>query len=55
MRPVWHILQNRKTYYEKSTRVNNTRTLHQVVEDVLKETVRDILQTDFNGNNKTAV
>ena len=40
---------------KESTRVNNTRTLHQVVEDVLKETVRDILQTDLNEIIKTAV
>src|SRR5688500_20311025 len=40
---------------EESTRVNNTRTLHQVVEDVFKETVRDISQTDLNEIIKTAV
>src|SRR5688500_5787669 len=40
---------------EESTRVNNTRTLHRVVEGVLKETVRDISQTDLNEIIKTAV
>jgi hypothetical protein len=40
---------------EKSTRVNNTCTLKQVVEDVLKETVKDISQTDLNKIIKTAV
>src|ERR1051325_396420 len=44
-----------KRIMEESTRVNNTRTLHQVVEDVLKETVRDISQTDLNEIIKTAV
>ena len=40
---------------EESTRVNNTRTLHQIVEDVLKETVKDISQTNLNEIIKTAV
>src|SRR6266496_4104981 len=44
-----------KCIMEESTRVNNTRTLHRVVEDVLKETVRDISQTDLNKIIKTAV
>src|SRR6266480_23516 len=44
-----------KRIMEESTRVNNTHTLHQVVEDVLKETVRDISQTDLNEIIKTAV
>ena len=39
---------------EESTRVNNTRTLHRVIEDVLKETVRNISQTDLNEIIKTA-
>jgi DNA polymerase elongation subunit (family B) len=44
-----------KRIMEESTRVNNTRTLKQVVEDVLKETVKDISQTDLNEIIKTAV
>ncbi|PKC54086.1 ribonuclease H-like protein [Rhizophagus irregularis] len=44
-----------KRIMEESTRVNNTRTLHQVVEGVLKETVRNISQTDLNEIIKTAV
>jgi hypothetical protein len=40
---------------EESTRVNNTHTLKQVVEDVLKETVKDISRTDLNEIIKTAV
>jgi hypothetical protein len=40
---------------EESTRVNNTRTLKQVVEDVLKEIVKDISRTDLNEIIKTAV
>ncbi|CAB4480535.1 unnamed protein product [Rhizophagus irregularis] len=44
-----------KCIMEESTRVNNTRTLHQVVEDVLKETVKDISQTNLNEIIKTAV
>ncbi|CAI2193175.1 20166_t:CDS:2, partial [Funneliformis geosporum] len=44
-----------KHIIEESTRVNNTHTLHRIVENVLKETVRDILQTDLNEIIKTAV
>ncbi|CAI2192768.1 9432_t:CDS:2, partial [Funneliformis geosporum] len=43
-----------KHIIEESTRVNNTHTLHRIVENVLKETVRDILQTDLNEIIKTA-
>ncbi|GBB92066.1 hypothetical protein RclHR1_01960016 [Rhizophagus clarus] len=44
-----------KRIIDKSMRVNNTRTLHQIVEDVLKETIKDISQTDLNEIIKTAV
>ncbi|PKK59230.1 hypothetical protein RhiirC2_795130 [Rhizophagus irregularis] len=44
-----------KRIMEESTRVNNTRTLKQVVEDVLKKTVKDIFQTDLNEIIKTAM
>jgi hypothetical protein len=33
---------------EESMRLDNTRTLRRIVEDVLKETVKDISQTDLN-------
>ncbi|CAI2181609.1 7400_t:CDS:2, partial [Funneliformis geosporum] len=42
-----------KHIMEESTKINNIRTLHRVVEDVLKETVRDISQTDLNEIIKT--
>ncbi|CAI2179609.1 3372_t:CDS:1 [Funneliformis geosporum] len=44
-----------KNVIEESMRLNNTCTLHQIVEDVLKETIYDISQIDFNGVVKTAV
>ena len=44
-----------KCIMEESTRVNNIRTLHHIVEDVLKETVEDISQTDLNEIIKTAI
>ncbi|RIA98436.1 hypothetical protein C1645_812689 [Glomus cerebriforme] len=42
---------------EESIRLDNdnTRTLHQIVEDVLKETINDISQIDLNGMVKTAM
>ena len=40
---------------EESTRLDNTSTLHQIMEDVLKETINDISQIDLNGVVKTAV
>src|SRR3954453_3533611 len=40
---------------EESMRLDNTRALHQIVEDVLKETINDISQIDLNGMVKTAV
>ncbi|GES84373.1 DNA polymerase family B-domain-containing protein [Rhizophagus clarus] len=45
----------RKRIMDESMRVNNTRTLHQIVKDMLKETVKDISQTDLNEIIKTAV
>ncbi|GES78534.1 DNA polymerase family B-domain-containing protein [Rhizophagus clarus] len=51
----YSILHERKRIIDKSMRVNNTRTLHQIVEDVLKETIKDISQTDLNEIIKTAV
>ncbi|RGB34233.1 hypothetical protein C1646_760771 [Rhizophagus diaphanus] len=44
-----------KRIIDESMRVDNTRTLHQIVKDVLKETVKDISQTDLNEIIKTAV
>ncbi|PKY60604.1 hypothetical protein RhiirA4_431246 [Rhizophagus irregularis] len=39
----------------ESMRLDNTRTLRRIVEDVLKETINDISQIDLNGVIKTAV
>ncbi|GBB95616.1 hypothetical protein RclHR1_25780002 [Rhizophagus clarus] len=46
-----------KKVMDESMRLDNdnTRTLHQIVEDVLKETINDISQIDLNGVVKTAV
>ena len=33
---------------DESMKVDNLCTLHQIIEDVLEETVKDIFQTDFN-------
>ncbi|CAG8436534.1 6209_t:CDS:1 [Ambispora gerdemannii] len=40
---------------EESMRVNNICTLHQILEDVIKETINDISQKDLNEMIKTAV
>ena len=40
---------------DESLKVNNIRTLHQIIEDVLRESVKDISQTDLNDLIKTAV
>ena len=40
---------------EESMRLENTRTLHQIVEDVIKKTINDISQKDLNKIIKTAV
>jgi hypothetical protein len=40
---------------DESMKVDNSCTLHQIIEDVLRETVKDISQTDFNEIIKTAV
>ena len=40
---------------DESMKVDNLRTLHQIIEDVLRETVKDISQTDLNEIIKTAV
>ncbi|CAI2193919.1 17029_t:CDS:1, partial [Funneliformis geosporum] len=39
----------------ESMKVDNSRTLHQIIEDVLKETVKDISRTDLNEIIETAV
>ncbi|RGB25281.1 hypothetical protein C1646_771967 [Rhizophagus diaphanus] len=49
------IPHERKRIMDESMRVNNTHTLHQIVEDMLKGTVKDISQTDLNEIIKTAV
>jgi hypothetical protein len=50
-----HFREVGKKGMEESIRLNNTRTLHQIVEDMLKETINDISQIDLNGVVKTAV
>src|SRR5947207_1119030 len=40
---------------DESMKVDNLRTLHQIIEDVLRETVKDISRTDLNEIIKTAV
>ncbi|CAI2202076.1 9728_t:CDS:1, partial [Funneliformis geosporum] len=40
---------------DESMKVDNSRTLHQIIEDVLRETVKDISRTDLNEIIKTAV
>ena len=40
---------------DESLKVNNIRTLYQIIEDVLRESVKDISQTDLNDLIKTAV
>ncbi|GBB91215.1 hypothetical protein RclHR1_01840012 [Rhizophagus clarus] len=40
---------------DESMKVDNLCNLHQIIEDVLEETVKDISQTDFNEIIKTAV
>jgi DNA polymerase elongation subunit (family B) len=50
-----HFHEVGKKVMEESMRLDNTRTLHQIVEDVLKETINNISQIDLNGVIKTAV
>ena len=40
---------------DESMKVDNLCTLHQIIEDVLRETVKDISRTDLNEIIKTAV
>ncbi|CAI2197201.1 1846_t:CDS:2, partial [Funneliformis geosporum] len=42
---------NKKPFIQE---VNNIRILHQIIEDVLRESVKDISQTDLNDLIKTA-
>ncbi|CAI2199825.1 5306_t:CDS:1, partial [Funneliformis geosporum] len=50
-----HFREVGKKVMDESMKVNNSRTLHQIVEDVLKEIINDILQIDLNTMVKTAV
>jgi len=52
-----HFREVGKKVMEESMRLDNdnTRTLHRIVEDVLKETINGISQIDLNGVIKTAV
>ena len=40
---------------EESMKVNNIRTLHQIVKDVIKKTINNISQKDLNKMIKTAM
>ncbi|CAI2181249.1 8714_t:CDS:2, partial [Funneliformis geosporum] len=44
-----------KRIIDESLKVNNIRTLHQIIEDILRESVKDISWTDLNDSIKTAV
>ncbi|PKK63436.1 DNA/RNA polymerase [Rhizophagus irregularis] len=44
-----------KRIMDESLKVNNIRTLHQIIEDVLRESVKDISRADLNDLIKTAV
>ena len=44
-----------KKVVEDFIRLNNTRTLYQIMKNVLKEIINDISQIDFNGVIKTAM
>ncbi|GES96599.1 DNA polymerase [Rhizophagus clarus] len=50
-----HFREVGKKVMGESMRLDNTCTLRQIVEDVLKETINDISQIDLNGVIKTAV
>ncbi|CAI2195726.1 5086_t:CDS:2, partial [Funneliformis geosporum] len=40
---------------DESMKVDNSHTLHQIIKDILRETVKDISQTDLNEIIKTAI
>ncbi|CAI2189373.1 10340_t:CDS:2 [Funneliformis geosporum] len=50
-----HFCEIGKKVMDKSMKVDNSRTLYQIVKDVLKEIINDILQIDLNGMVKTAM
>ncbi|RGB32334.1 hypothetical protein C1646_762986 [Rhizophagus diaphanus] len=50
-----HFCEVGKKVIRESMRLDNTRTLRQIVKDMLKETINDISQIDLNGVIKTAV
>src|SRR6266498_6037672 len=50
-----HFREVGKKVMEESMRLENTRTLHQIVKDMLKKTINDISQIDLNGVVKTAM
>jgi DNA polymerase elongation subunit (family B) len=50
-----HFREVGKKVIGESMRLDNTRTLHRIVEDVLKETINGISQIDLNEVVKTAV
>ncbi|CAI2190113.1 17389_t:CDS:2, partial [Funneliformis geosporum] len=50
-----HFREVCKKVMNESMKVDNSRTLHQIVKDMLKEIINDISQIDLNGMIKTAV
>ncbi|CAI2199701.1 7639_t:CDS:2, partial [Funneliformis geosporum] len=46
---------NKELFIQGVEIVDNSRTLHQIIKDVLRETVKDISRTDLNEIIKTAV
>src|ERR1051325_4794065 len=44
-----------KHIMDKSMRLENSRTMHQIIKDVLRGSVKDISRTDLNDLIKTAV
>ncbi len=55
MRQSKHFREVGKKVMDESMRLDNIRTLRQIMEDVFKETINDISQIDFNGVIKTAM
>ncbi|CAI2197662.1 10540_t:CDS:1, partial [Funneliformis geosporum] len=50
-----HFREVDKKVIDESMKVDNSHTLYQIVKDVLKEIINDILQIDLTGMVKTAV
>ncbi|CAI2198715.1 6150_t:CDS:2, partial [Funneliformis geosporum] len=50
-----HFREVGKKVMNESMKVDNSRTLYQIVKDMLKEIIKDISQIDLNGMIKTAM